>query len=74
MTISIENAQVFLKELIVKASQGESVVITQDHKPVAELRSVAAPQPTPVFGSCKGMLTIVSDDDDHLADFSEYMK
>jgi antitoxin (DNA-binding transcriptional repressor) of toxin-antitoxin stability system len=42
MTISVEQAQSSLKELIQKISQGEQVVITQDHKPVAELRSVAA--------------------------------
>ena len=28
----------------------------------------------PVFGSCKGMLTIVSEDDEHLKDFAEYME
>jgi hypothetical protein len=28
----------------------------------------------PVFGSGRGMLTIHADDDDHLADFAEYMK
>jgi hypothetical protein len=28
----------------------------------------------PVFGSCKGMLTVVSEDDEHLRDFEEYMK
>ena len=28
----------------------------------------------PVFGSCKGMMTIVSEDDQHLKDFDEYMK
>jgi hypothetical protein len=28
----------------------------------------------PVFGSCQGMLTIVSEDDDHLKDFAEYME
>jgi hypothetical protein len=28
----------------------------------------------PVFGSCKGMMTIVSEDDEHLKDFEEYMK
>jgi hypothetical protein len=27
----------------------------------------------PVFGSCQGMLTIVSEDDEHLKDFQEYM-
>ena len=28
----------------------------------------------PVFGSCKGMMTIVSEDEEHLKDFEEYMK
>ncbi|MGA2231591.1 MAG: hypothetical protein ABSH22_11885 [Tepidisphaeraceae bacterium] len=74
MTVSIEQAQLSLKELIEKTAHGESVVITEGNQPVAELRSVTSSQPLPVFGSCKGMLTIVSDDDDHLADFAEYMK
>ena len=74
MTVSVEQAQLSLKELIAKTSLGESIVITENQKPVAELRAVSATKPTPVFGSCKGMLTIVSDDDDHLADFAEYMK
>jgi prevent-host-death family protein len=74
MTVSIEQAQLSLKELIEKTTKGESVVITQGNLPVAELRSVTSFKPNPVFGSCKGMLTIVADDDDHLADFAEYMK
>ena len=28
----------------------------------------------PVFGSCREMLTIVQDDDEHLRDFQQYMK
>jgi len=74
MTVSIEQAQLSLKELIEKSSQGEAVVITQDNLPIAELRSVFSAKPVPVFGSCKGMLTIVSDDDEHLEDFAEYLK
>src|SRR5262249_21176067 len=27
----------------------------------------------PVFGSCKGMMTIISEDEEHLKDFEEYM-
>jgi antitoxin (DNA-binding transcriptional repressor) of toxin-antitoxin stability system len=74
MTVSIEQAQLKLRELIEKSAHGEPVFITQDQKPVAELRSVPVPKPAPVFGSCKGMLTIISDDEDHLGDFAEYMK
>ena len=28
----------------------------------------------PVFGSCQGMMTIVSEDDEYLKDFEEYME
>jgi hypothetical protein len=28
----------------------------------------------PVFGSCKGMLTVMSEDDEHLKDFEDYLK
>jgi len=74
MTVSIEQAQRSLKELIEKTSHGESVVIARENIPVAELRPVTSSKPVPVFGSCKGMLAIVADDDEHLADFAEYMK
>jgi prevent-host-death family protein len=74
MTISVEQAQLSLKELIDKSARGEPVVITEGNVPVAELRSVSTDKPMPVFGSCTGMLSIVSDDDGHLADFAEYME
>jgi prevent-host-death family protein len=61
MTVSIEQAQLSLKELIEKSSHGESVVITQGNLPVAELRPISSSKPVPVFGSCKGMLTVVSE-------------
>jgi antitoxin (DNA-binding transcriptional repressor) of toxin-antitoxin stability system len=33
----------------------------------------ASPYGKPVFGSCKGMLTVVAEDNEHLRDFGEYM-
>jgi hypothetical protein len=36
--------------------------------------SVAPSTAQPVFGSCKGMLTILPEDDEHLKDFDEYMR
>ena len=74
MTISVEEAGPALGALIAKTARGEKVVITQNHRPVAELVPVPTPQPSPVFGSCRGMLTILSDDEEHLADFAGYMK
>jgi antitoxin (DNA-binding transcriptional repressor) of toxin-antitoxin stability system len=73
LTISIEEAQATLADLIDKLGPGEEVVITKDAQPVAELRSLTTGKPQPRFGSCKGMLTIVTDDEEHLEDFKEYM-
>ena len=73
LTISIEEAQATLADIIGKLSPGEEVVITQDDPPVAELRALTTGKPQPRFGSCKGMLTIVTDDEEHLEDFTEYM-
>ena len=73
-TISIEEAQATLANLIGKLSPGEEIVITQNDQPVAELRSLTTGKPQPRFGSCKGMLTIVTEDEEHLKDFTEYMQ
>jgi len=42
-------------------------------KHVLPLRAEQAPH-TPVFGAGRGTLTIVSEDDEHLNDFKEYME
>ena len=72
-TMSIEEVQATLPEIISQLGPGEEVVITRDNQPVAELRSLATEKPQPRFGSCKGMLTIVTEDEEHLEDFKEYM-
>ena len=76
-TISLVEAQSKLAELIDHLSTGEEVIITRDDKPVATLvpaggaadQSRKPRQP----GLAKGRLTIISDDDEHLKDFAEYM-
>ena len=73
-TISIEDAQAKLPELIGGLSKGEELVITQGGQVVARIVSERSePRQRRVPGLAKGMLTIVSDDDDHLKDFAEYM-
>jgi prevent-host-death family protein len=73
-TVTLEQAQSHLAELIDRLRPGESVVVTRNDKPVAR---VTAEQPAGREprqpGNCKGMLTIVADDDEHLKDFAEYM-
>ena len=73
-SISIEEAQATLPDIISKLGPGEEVVITKDDQPVAKLVSQpeTARQPRRP-GSAKGMLTIVTEDEEHLEDFKEYM-
>ena len=74
-TITLEEAQLSLKELVHRLAPGEEIVITENQQPVARLVSEQTPsakrRPGPGLG--KGMITIVSDDDEHLKDFAEYM-
>jgi prevent-host-death family protein len=71
--VTIEEAQAKLAELIDKITLGEEVIITRSQLPVAQLIPLPSAKSQPVFGSCKGMLTIVAEDDEHLEDFKEYM-
>lgn len=70
-TVSIDEAQARLKDIIARLGPDDEVVITNQAGPVARIVSTRKKQP--VFGSCKGLLTIVDDDDEHLEDFKEYM-
>jgi prevent-host-death family protein len=73
MTVTLEQAKVQLSDLIAKVASGESVVITNDEKPVAQLVPPVPDKPRPQYGSCKGKLIIIAEDDEHLKDFEEYM-
>ncbi len=77
-TVTIEEAQVKLKELIQHLGPGEEVIITDNQQPVARLVNE---QPTPAKptrpgpGLCKGMITYMAPDfDAPLEDMKEYME
>jgi antitoxin (DNA-binding transcriptional repressor) of toxin-antitoxin stability system len=72
-TITLEEAQSRLAEIIDKLTPGEEVVLTRGDRPVARLVAGPAEKPHPVPGRGKGMLTILAEDDEHLKDFAEYM-
>ena len=72
-TVSLEEAQAHLPELLEKVAGGQEIIITRDDTPLAQILPIRKAKPRPQFGSCKGMLTIVSDDDEHLEHFKEYM-
>lgn len=73
-TISIEEAQSKLPELIQKLVPGEERVITRNDQPVAKLVGEQTQvRPPRLPGSAKGKLVIIAEDDEHLEDFKEYM-
>jgi len=72
-SVTVQEAQTRLPDLIHSLGSGDEVVITENNRPVAKLVASPAEGPRPVLGRCKGMLTIVSDDDEHLEHFKEYM-
>lgn len=70
---SVEEAQARLPQLIEQLTAGEPVIITRDQQPIARLTRLSPDRPQPVPGRCKGMLTILAEDDDHLKDWAEYL-
>jgi antitoxin (DNA-binding transcriptional repressor) of toxin-antitoxin stability system len=73
MTVTIEEAQARLPELIEQLTGGEPLTITRGDRPVAQLVPAAVEKPRPMFGRGRGKLVIVSEDDEHLKDFEDYM-
>lgn len=73
-TVTIEEAQATLLELIDRLAPGEEVTITRNQQPVAKLVGQQRPIRKPRQpGSAKGKLVILTEDDAHLKDFKEYM-
>jgi antitoxin (DNA-binding transcriptional repressor) of toxin-antitoxin stability system len=75
-TMSVEEAQAKLKELIHQMTPGDEIVLTENQQPVAKLVSELSQakrglRPPPGLG--KGTITILSEDEEHLKDFAEYM-
>ncbi|MSS73795.1 MAG: type II toxin-antitoxin system prevent-host-death family antitoxin [Candidatus Latescibacteria bacterium] len=73
-TVTLEEAKAHLAELVASLVPGEEVVITQDKQPVAKLigQRGARCQPRQP-GSAKGKLRLLSEDEEHLKDFKDYM-
>jgi antitoxin (DNA-binding transcriptional repressor) of toxin-antitoxin stability system len=72
-TLTLEEAQATLADLIHSLTPGGEVVITENNQPVAKLVAAAAERPYPLPGRGKGMLVVLTEDDEHLEDFKEYM-
>ena len=72
-TLSIDQVQARLPELIDQLRPGADVVITRGDRKVARLVGEVAPRRPRQAGNCRGMAAIVADDDEHLRDFAEHM-
>ena len=73
-TMEVENIHMTLPELLDHLTPGDEVILTRNHQRVAKLVSETPPLRQPrVPGLGQGMITIISDDDEHLQDFAEYM-
>jgi antitoxin (DNA-binding transcriptional repressor) of toxin-antitoxin stability system len=72
--LTVAEAARKLPELIDALKPDEEIVLTQNDRTVARIVPETAPhrrRRTP--GSAKGILKIVSEDEEHLDDFREYM-
>jgi len=73
-TVTVEEAQLNLKNLIQQVAAGQEIIITENQQPMAMLVSAPTTKRQPrKAGSAKGRLMIIQDDDEHLKDFEEYM-
>ena len=75
-TVTLEEAQAKLPELIEQLAAGEGLLITGNEQSDARLTAEEKPKSEACArpGSAKGLLTILADDDEHLKDFAEYME
>ena len=73
-TMSLADVQTNLAELITQ-HPGEELIIERDGRTVAKLsvEPVEIRKPRKA-GNCVGLIRIVADDDEHLADFAESME
>jgi len=74
-TITIQEAQARLSDLIHRLTPGDELVITENNQPVAKLARTEAKKQWPCkAGSAKGKIQIAPDFDEPLEEFKEYME
>lgn len=74
ITITLDEAQAKLKDLVHQLEPGDEIIITENQHTVAKLVSENPHQRKPrVAGLGKGMITLITEDDEHLDGLAEYM-
>lgn len=71
-TVTLQEAQAALADLIHRLNPGEEVVITGNEQPVAKHMASPIEKARPQLGRCKGMMTLHIEDDEHLDQFNGY--
>lgn len=71
--VTIDEAQANLAEIIHQLAAGDEIIITENQQPVAKLLIPPKPVKRRQPGRCKGMITLLVEDDEHLDGFKEYM-
>jgi antitoxin (DNA-binding transcriptional repressor) of toxin-antitoxin stability system len=73
-TITVEEAQAQLSQLLRQLGPGEEIVITEGERPLAKLIGQPRPPRKPRQpGTARGKLILREEDDEHLKDFEEYL-
>ena len=73
-TVTMEDVQAHLPEMLDRVQHGEEVLITRAGRPVARLTGESS-RTTPILGTGEGtVLYIAPDFDSPLDDFREYME
>jgi antitoxin (DNA-binding transcriptional repressor) of toxin-antitoxin stability system len=75
-TVTLQQAQSHLAEIIEKLPPGEEVIITRDDKPVATIRAIAFPTPRNQrqLGTLRGSVIYMAPDFDAIPEgFEEYV-
>lgn len=75
MTATVQEAQADLSGLLRRLTPGQELTLTENGTEVAVVRAKVPPPASGkrVAGLWVGKATVVSEDDDHLADFAEHM-
>ncbi|MBC7855711.1 MAG: DUF2281 domain-containing protein [Pirellulaceae bacterium] len=73
MTISLEQAQFSLADIVHQLSPGDEIVITENNHPVARILPARPPKPVRQLGTMRGSVLSMSPDfDAPLDDFQDY--
>ena len=74
MTVTLEEAQSRLPELLAQLQPGEEITITEQGQPLAQVRKAERKSWPCKAGSAAGKIRMAPDFDAPLEDFQEYME